>query len=329
MLGAHEMTMRRRRGLRAVVAGHVWTVLPHLRAQLGTLVSGDPQGVERPWSTRVVDPQVGSVRLTGRLRTREGADTIAIVIHGLGGSAESGYCLAMEQAITSAGWSSLRVNLRGADRLGGDLYHAGLASDLAAIVGSEALAGYRRVFLIGFSLGGHAALWHGLDPDPRVAGITAICAPMDLAASAASLDQPRSLLYRLHVLRELKKSYRQVARRGDVPTEPHVVDRVTTIRDWDAATVVPRFGFANVEDYWAKASVGPRLSGLRAPALYVGAPADPMVPMATVRPSLDAAGTVQERWLEGAGHVGFPEPAIWPRLVSWTSELELSPSPRH
>jgi len=182
------------------------------------------------------------------------------------------------------------------------------------------------VFLIGFSLGGHAALWHGLDPDPRVAGITAICSPMDLAASARSLDQPRSLPYRIHVLRELKRSYRQVARRVDVPTEPRLVDRVTTIRDWDAATVVPRFGFADVEDYWAQASIGTRLEGLRVPALYVGAPADPMVPPSTVRPSLDAVGSkVQQRWLDGAGHVGFPERDAFGELVRWTAGLEHQP----
>ena len=316
------MKTNERGGLRATVAGHVWTVLPHLQAQLGTLVSGPSPGVEGPWSTNVVDPQVGSVRLTGRLRVCEGADTVAIVLHGLGGSAESGYCRAIERAITSAGWSCLRVNLRGADRLGGDLYHAGLASDLAAIIDSDLLAGYRRVFLIGFSLGGHVALWHGLDPDPRVAGITAICSPMDLGAGARSLDQPRSLLYRRHVLRELKRSYRQVARRSEVPTEPRVVDRVTTIRQWDAATVVPRFGFADVEDYWGTASVGSRLPALKVRALYVGAPSDPMVPASTVRPSLDAArGLVTQRWLEGAGHVGFPDRGVWDSLVEWTGEL--------
>ncbi len=186
--------------LRGALTGHVWTVLPHLRHRWR---HGDAPA-DRPWSTTVVDPRLGPVRLTGALREKPGADTVALVVHGLGGNADAGYCLDAADAISREGWACLRINMRGADGLGQDLYHAALASDLAAAIDSPALASFRRVVVIGFSLGGHLALRYALSPDPRVHSVAAICSPLDLADSAVAFDRRRSAPYRLHVLRELK-----------------------------------------------------------------------------------------------------------------------------
>lgn len=63
----------------------------------------------------------------------------------------------------AAGLDSLRLNLRGADRMGEDGYHAGLTADLAAALASPELADYRSVGVLGFSLGGHPAFSPRLD----------------------------------------------------------------------------------------------------------------------------------------------------------------------
>ena len=60
--------------------------------------------------------------------------TIVIIVHGLGGSATSYYARKAAVAAAEAGLDSLRLNLRGADRGGGDYYHAGLIEDLAAAI---------------------------------------------------------------------------------------------------------------------------------------------------------------------------------------------------
>jgi predicted alpha/beta-fold hydrolase len=83
--------------------------------------------------------------------------------------------------------------------------------------------------------------------------------------------------------------------------------RASSIREWDELTVVPRFGFGSAAEYYESASVAPRLHALAVPALLVQATHDPMVPAATLRPVLqNAPRLLAVRWLERAGHVGFP-----------------------
>lgn len=292
-----------------VVSGHVWTLVPHLRHTLAPLRAPDGE----PWSADIDDPAVGRVRIGGTLRHEPGAKTLAVLVHGLGGSAHSAYVIKTAQAVARKGWSSLRVNLRGADGAGEDFYHAALVGDLDAALRSEAVARYERVVVLGFSLGGHLALWHGLRPDPRVTGIVAVCSPLDLAGSSKMIDRRRSSPYRLHVLGSLKQDYAAVARSRDVPYPEAQAQRITTIRDWDHHVVVPRHGFASVDDYYARASVGPRLDALRVRSLYIGGRDDPMVPPSVVDPSLEAATAagvpLTVRWLDGGGHVGFPPSA--------------------
>ncbi len=199
--------------------------------------------------------------------------------------------------------------MRGSTGDGEDLYHAGLDSDLAHVLRDPSLAGYDRVMVLGYSLGGHLTLRHALQPDDRVTAVAAISAPLDLRSTCDAMDRRRSWLYRMHVLRALKQGYRQVAERRDVPTPPSEVARVRLIRDWDRLTVVPRFGFEDVDDYYRRASVGTRLHDLQVPSLYVGMRHDPMVTRSTVEPSLASATTaprLQARWLGEGGHVAAP-----------------------
>jgi hypothetical protein len=85
------------------------------------------------------------------------------------------------------------------------------------------------------------------------------------------------------------------------------VARLRKIRDFDEWVVAPRHGFAGADDYYARASVAPRLADLRLPALLVNAAGDPMVRAQAVRPFLEPPVALLEvRWMAAAGHVGFP-----------------------
>jgi hypothetical protein len=288
--------------LRGAAAGHYWTITADLRAR----VRPSPPPVDAPWSLEVPDAVRGHVRLGGRLR-RTGSETLVMLVHGLGGNKDSPYIHRAARAVAARGLSCLRVDLRGADGRGADYYHAGLSSDLHAIV--AACADWPRVVMVGYSLGGHVVLRYASEPgDDRVRAVAAVCAPLDLAASAAAIDRHRAWLYRVHVLRNLVRTYREVAARHPVPTPVAVVARARTIRRYDELVVVPRHGFASVDDYYARASAGPRLGALRMPALWLGARHDPMVPEHTVRPSLlRAASALDVRWVDRGGHVGFPD----------------------
>lgn len=288
------------------VAGHYWTIAPLAAHTLRPR----PAPPSRSFWATVEDPKVGAVRLSGRLRDRPG-DALVVLIHGLGGDVGSHYLLEAARAAEDAGLSSLRLNLRGADRTGEDFYHAALTADLHAAIASPELARYERLYLLGYSLGGHLALRCATEPlDPRVRAVAAICPPLDLAVGAHAIDEPRRAVYRRHVLTALQEIYAAVARRREVPLPVPLARRIRKLREWDQRVVAPRFGFDSVAHYYHEASVAPRLTHLTVPALVVEARHDPMVPEATVLPALERISPMLDaRWIERGGHVGFPASA--------------------
>jgi hypothetical protein len=256
----------------------------------------------------VPDAKLGVVHLQARLFDGQKSSALVVVVHGLGGSSKSAYVARARLAAEQARAACLLVDLRGADLLGEDIYHAGLSSDLSAVLGSPALAQYASLHLLGYSLGGHLALRAATEPlDARVASVAAICAPLDLAASAAAFDRAACWPYRQYVLGALKTSYAAVARRRGSVLPVERIRRIRSIRVWDSTVVAPRFGFASAADYYARASVAPVLDHLRVPCLYVAALADPMVPFATVSPALERRPPrLDVRQFASGGHVGFP-----------------------
>jgi predicted alpha/beta-fold hydrolase len=287
-------------------AGHAWTIVPAVAHRFAPRLA--PAAVD--WSALVEDPYSGRISLSGKLRELPGADRCLVVVHGLGGASDAHYCIEAARAAERAGLSCLRLNLRGSGGDGQDFYHGGLTADLSAALASPALGRYERLYVLGYSLGGHITLRSGLDETleaSRVRAIAAVCAPLDLDLSARAIDRTRSLIYRYHVLAGLKRNYAAVARRCPVPTAASLVQAARTLREWDSLTVVPRYGFGSVDNYYASMSVGPQLSRLAVPALLVQADRDPMVPPWTYEHHLQRSHPrlVVHRLKQG-GHVGFP-----------------------
>jgi hypothetical protein len=295
----------------AALAGHFWTIAPVLRHRLRPRVA--PPSV--PWSLQLADPKLGKVMLHGAFRDAPpsdapGSDAAVVVVHGLGGTTEMHYCISAALAAEQLGLSCLRLALRGAGRDGEDLYHAGIAEDLHAVLRAPELARFSRLYVLGFSLGGHVTLRYALalGHDPRVRAVAAICAPLDLELSARHIDSKRATIYRGHVLTGLKAMYEAVARRRELPTSLARVLAVDTIREWDELAIVPRFGFGTVDNYYAQMSAGPALHGLALPALLVQHRDDPMVPPWTYEAYVanDKPDRLELRWLTAGGHVGYP-----------------------
>ena len=287
------------------LAGHLWTIAPRLRHAVRPF--GCPESCA--WETSVDDPQFGPLRLTGRLREVPGCEEVLVLVHGLGGCIDSHYMPRGAAAAEAAGLSCLRLNLRGSDRLGEDYYHAGLTADLHAALASPELERYRRIYMLGYSMGGHVVLRLATDEaDPRLTAVAAICAPVDLARSQQEIDAPAYWLYRHYLLGNLKRLYTAVAARRPVPYPVERLDEISTVLQFDNHLIAPRHGFTDAADYYARASVAPRLPGLKVPALLLNSELDPMVPARSVRPALEGASpNLRVAWLRGGGHVAFPQ----------------------
>jgi len=301
------------------LAGHWWTLAPRLRRP-------PPEPASSPWELAVEDPLVGPVRLTGRLSAPDDPQGVVLVVHGIAGCAEAAYAREAAAAAVRAGLACLRINLRGNDRLGEDYYHAGLTGDLAAALASPELAGFRRRYVLGYSLGGHLALKLATEPAGEgLAAVAAVCAPLDLAAGQRAFDRPANAVYRRYVMGGMRAIYGKIAeRRGPgapgLPVPPSALRRVSTIREWDERVVAPRHGFAGADDYYARMSVAPRLPELRAPALLVASAGDPMIPASIVRPVVERnrSPRLTVRWLDAGGHLGFPRGRdLASEVVAW------------
>ncbi len=133
-----------------------------------------------------------------------------ILAHGLEGSGESGYMRSLTQAGLEAGFAVHRFHMRtcgGTAHLCPTLYHAGLTSDLLAVLNEFAHASRGPIFLIGFSLGGNVVLKlvGELGPAARelIAGVCAISTPIDLGACARRLGKLDNRFYERRFLRRM------------------------------------------------------------------------------------------------------------------------------
>lgn len=290
---------------RQALHGHYFTIAPWISHVLRPVRAP----ASEPLYAAVDDPTLGLIPLEGRLRDREGASSLLVILHGLGGDLESHYVIDAATTAERMGVAHLRMNLRGADGSGHDFYHAGLFADVQAILAGPKLARFERIYVMGYSLGGHIALrYAGFEGrDPRVRAVAAVCPPLDLDRGAAALDSPRLWSYRRHLLIGLKAMYTSVATRRVMAVSPREAQAIRTLRAWDNTIVAPRFGYSSAEHYYAEESAGPRLGQITIPSLFVAAEADPMIPAEIIKPWLkDAPLRLDVRWLREGGHVGFP-----------------------
>ncbi|WP_437680503.1 YheT family hydrolase [Sorangium sp. So ce131] len=313
--------------MQRILHGHFWTIAPWVKHQL--LAPQLPPS--SPFSVHVDDAADGPVRLLGKIRHRDDTRSILVVVHGLGGTVESHYVMEAAARAERTGLACLRLNLRGAGGDGAGIYHAGLYSDLHAAITSPELDRYERVVVLGYSLGGHIALRYAASGaiDARVRAVAAICPPLDLERTVTAIDRPERWVYRRHVMSGLKEMYSAVASRRAVPLPLREALAIRTIREWDRRIMTRWFGYESAEVYYARESAAPRLRDLAVPSLLVAAEADPMVPLDTVLPALEAhprSPLLEVQWLRRGGHVGFPQtlslgfgtvPGLESQVIHW------------
>ena len=319
------------------IAGALWTI----RAGLAATIRLPDVPPSTRFSTTVEDPGTGRIALSGALHdpTAGASERLLVALHGLGGSADSAYMRGFAAAAWEAGIPVLRLNARGADLEAADIYHAGLTGDLDAVLIEPALARFRRRVLVGFSLGGLTALRWAAERGPAasarsVAGLAAVCSPLDLEAGATALDEPRRWLYRQYLLPRLRRIADAAEARRPLPggvAERSRRRSARGIREFDSLVVAPRFGFASAEEYYEKVSVARDLARIELPAWIIEAEDDPMVPAPTLRPALaNLSPSTRFTWCARGGHVSFPSDldlgrngaprGLFGQLLDWAGE---------
>ena len=276
------------------------------------------------------------VRTDDRDLLGPGCSDVVVLVHGLAGCSQSNYMLRCSAKLRAKGLRVFRMDLRGCGAglgLARHPLHAGRSEDAGAVLAYvNKIAPQARVHLVGFSMGANIVLKLagelGTSALRQFASVMGVCPPIDLAACTGAIQRGINRIYDRRFARLL---VRQIAARNlaapDALTRP-LTPRPCRLMDFDSLFTAPLAGFADVHDYYARASSGPLLAQIAVPTLIVTAASDPIVPVKTLEKASYSA-TTQLHIAPCGGHMGFVAAAgsdpdrrwiDW-RVVDWVCSL--------
>ena len=236
---------------------------------------------------------------------------LAVLIHGLGGSADSAYMHTSAAALLRRGHPVLRLNLRGAGEsraLCRLQYHAGRTADLRDALrdlsSEQAGAG---IVMMGFSLGANLLLKFLAEyaAEFPIVAAASVSAPIDLSAASQRFMAPRNWLYQRHLLAAMKTEAAAAGARLE-EAERRAIASARTVWEFDEHFVAPRNGWSGAEAYYEANAARGFLAEIRVPTLVVHALDDPWIPSESYRGLDWGRAPALTPLLPGSGgHVGF------------------------
>ena len=218
-------------------------------------------------------------------RERQGAPTIALV-HGLEGSAESGYMRGIADLAFAAGFNAVRLNQRncgGTEALTKTIYNSGLSADFRFVLDELIVRdGLSQIFFCGYSMGGNLVLKMagelGAEAPAELRGVAAVAPIIELSTCVTALDRRRNFLYQQNFVRSLKSRLRR-----KIALHPEIyswdgMDGVRSVREFDDVFTSKRCGYRDAEDYYQRCSAARVIDKIAVPSLIIYAEDDPFVP---------------------------------------------------
>jgi len=208
------------------------------------------------------------------------SDTVIIAFHGLEGSSESTYILALSKVLNKATIDVVAVNLRGCSGEHNRVlasYHSGKTADLEAVINHiNEKYDYKNIVLVGYSLGGNITLKYlgeqGANLHPKIKCAVAVSVPCDLTGSSNALMQKGNMAYMQRFLKSLKE--KALHKNQQFPNANLDIDTLLAaknFKDFDNLFTAPVNGFKDAQDYWTKNSSKPFLHAIKIPTLMVSA----------------------------------------------------------
>ncbi len=215
--------------------------------------------------------------------SKVGSETIVIALHGLEGSSNSKYIIAVAKQLNKNSMDVVAVNFRGCS---GEMnrvlssYHSGRTEDLDAVVQYiKKTYLYKNIILLGYSLGGNMTLKYVGEQAQNIlkeiSCAIAVSVPCDLASSSKALAKPRNTIYMKRFLRTLKP--KTVLKLNDFPDsfiDKEAILNAKNFYDYDTLFTAPVNGFNSAEDYWEQSSSKPYLEKIAIPTLLITAQDD-------------------------------------------------------
>lgn len=244
---------------------------------------------------------------------------LAILIHGWEGSAESTYLQRMAYRLYSEGISVYCLNLRDhgdSHHLNEDLFHScRLEEVVAAIEQLSQRFTNKKIYLIGFSLGGNFAVRAAADDKLNLAGVYAVSPPVNPENSMLSIE--KSKLYGPYFLRKWKRSLTKKESHF-----PHLFagtewQKLNSLQQLTETLVLKHTEFSSIHDYFLGYSLTPEIiKKINNPTQIITAWDDPVIPFADFS-TIDRLANIKLITTPQGGHCGFIK--NW-RLHSWVED---------
>ena len=248
-------------------------------------------------------------------------------IHGLSGSAESGYMRRTAVQAHARGWAVVRINLRncgGTEALAATFYNAGQSDDADAVLRAIEEKGLPRPYaLLGFSLGGNIALLYAgrSGSSCRADAVCGVNPPVDRPVCNDAIERSGNALYHAYFTRSLCAQLRRIRSVREVPGPEVTPATIGGVRGFDDLFTAPDAGYASAADYYRGASAAAVLAGVKRRSLILSAQDDPFVPVSMFDAHRLASGALRFALPRAGGHCGYWG-AVQPRF--WAAEAALT-----
>lgn len=305
-----------------LAGGHLQTIIPSLLHQgpdiryhreRWELADGDFVDVD--WTAA---PVTNTAELNASdIAFSRGADSsqpVLVIFHGLEGDSQSQYVKSLLGNALTKGWLGVVIHFRGCSGTPNRLprtYYAGDSVEIDMML-ARVSSRYPQnpIFAVGYSLGGNALLkWLGEFGHSQQLPITkavAVSAPMDLKASALSIDSGLNRIFysRMFVNSMRPKALALAKRFPGLLNECSIIN-ANGIQDMDNAVTAVLYGAKSALDYYQKNAAKPYLKTINLPTLIINAKNDPFMPAIFLPTADEVSVWVTLDYQQQGGHVGF------------------------
>jgi len=260
---------------------------------------------------------------------------LVLLLHGLGGSTRRRGLTRMASALVQSNFAVLKLNLRGSDpcrNFVDGTYAAECNSDLIPVLRRAREISYQLtedyqssknipVFGAGISLGGTILLNACMCDESLLDGLVCISSPLDLNECSSSIERPRNFIYQKWLLNRLIRQtledpfgIDEREKNALVINKKDKKREINNIRSFDNLITAPRWGYKNVEEYYAKASPFFSLIKNEKPipkTLFIQSKDDPWVPFLAAERLMEkmkfSNNQIANKFIftEKGGHNGF------------------------
>ncbi len=289
----------------------LWPVVFKKRHRLDIQVEkvelADGDFIDLCWSNR---PSENTPAMSPEKTHDNTSNKTVLILHGLEGAITSHYANSIFHELEQAGYQPVFMYFRGCsgriNRLA-RAYHSGETGDLSTIVEHiKTKTDNYPYAVIGFSLGGNVLLkWLGETSHANpIKKAIAVSVPFKLYDAAIRLESGTSKIYREHLLKSLRATYRNKFKQIKSPLNVNV-DMLKSFWSYDDKVTAPLHGFSGAQEYYDTCSSGQYLKDINVPTRIIHSYDDPFMYATTVPDKKTLNKNIDLIATKRGGHVGF------------------------